>query len=612
MTTSASAIAPTPRPSRIVLWSIAVAAVIVGVPVAWWYAHARYPVTTTGDVLKQTVAATSLIAAGLVLWWRRPVSRVGILLVAAGNASYLWMIANSFGSAPKWLFHSLMSFGDLRYAVLFHAILTFPTGRIRDRARAIVIGASYALVIPWDLLTTVTCGPTATHNDGSCKAVPHWLEPLSNATLSDRLATIGSFLGLILVLTTLGMITIAWMRERQRPTKRIIGLVHIASAALLLCLATAISLGIDFDLGTHGAPLISLTPRQLSRLLRVAGWQPQLLTAVALAFLAGVLALRLAYAGVGALVVELGTGERETLRDSLARALADPSLELRYWLPESRAWADADGQLAPLPTTDARAVTILERDGDPVAALVHDPALLDEPELLNAVGTAARLAVDNDQLLAAVRAQLAELRASRQRIVEAADAERRKVERDLHDGAQQRLVTLSLELRMIMDRLPTDVDGATRARLAAVAHEVAETLSELRELAQGVHPSVLTDGGLAAAVEYLAERAPLPVAVHAPPDRYSPSVEIAAYFVVAETLTNIAKHARASEATVEIDQQDGSIVVRVTDDGVGGVALDAGSGLRGLSDRVAAIGGTLDITSPPARGTTVTARIPCA
>ncbi len=227
------------------------------------------------------------------------------------------------------------------------------------------------------------------------------------------------------------------------------------------------------------------------------------------------------------------------------------------------------------------------------------------------MAAATRLAIENERLTAEVRTQLEEVRASRARIVVAGDAERRRVERDLHDGAQQRLVTLALALQVARGQV-----GASNEPLAGsldrAGRELELALAELRELARGLHPTVLTEEGLAVAVEALADRTPVPVTVRVPADRFRPEVEAAAYYVVAEALTNVVKYARASAVTLEIDQRDGVLAVQVADDGVGGANPAAGSGLRGLADRVAAIGGTLVVSSTPGAGTVVRAEIPCA
>jgi signal transduction histidine kinase len=243
--------------------------------------------------------------------------------------------------------------------------------------------------------------------------------------------------------------------------------------------------------------------------------------------------------------------------------------------------------------------------------LVHDAALDDEPELVQAVAATARLTIENQRLQAEVRAQLEEVRASRARIVEFGDAERRRVERNLHDGAQQRLVNLSLALGIARSQIPTTTDGDLAAALDEAAEELRLALAELRELARGIYPVILSEAGLGPALASLAERSPIPATVAAAPsDRLPARVEETAYYVASEALANAAKHARATAVTISARHCDGGLEVEVGDDGVGG-ANPNGSGLRGLADRVAALDGHLRVDSPTGRGTRITAELPC-
>jgi signal transduction histidine kinase len=297
------------------------------------------------------------------------------------------------------------------------------------------------------------------------------------------------------------------------------------------------------------------------------------------------------------------------VREMLAVSLGDRSVAIAYWLPDRGEFVDESGRPVTLPEPGSgRAWTAVERDGAPVAAIVHDAALDTSPELVEAAAAASSLAIDNERLKADLRARLEELRVSRLRIVEAADDARRRIERDLHDGAQQELLALALELRVLRSRVgDTDalplVDG--------IAKRLDVALGELRELARGIHPAILTQSGLSVAVGALAERATLPVEIEMDVDRRLPApVEAAAYFLVAEALTNVSRYARATGARVQIEVDDDDLVVTVTDDGVGGVDVAAGSGLRGLQDRLATVDGSLQIDSPPGEGTRVIGRIP--
>jgi signal transduction histidine kinase len=330
---------------------------------------------------------------------------------------------------------------------------------------------------------------------------------------------------------------------------------------------------------------------------------PLCLSAAAAAFGLGM--VRRARSSVSDLVVELGEIEPGHVRAALARTLGDPSLVLGLWLPDGSMWADEDGREIDLPTDDSRAVTYV---GDRLAVLVHDPDLLDQPRLLESVGAAGRLALENERLQAQLRAQLAELRESRARIVKAGDRERRRLERDLHDGAQQRLLALGMGLQL----LEAHLDEPGKSVLAENEAELQEALAELRDLARGIHPAVLTDQGLDAAVRSIAERSPVPVTITGTAGPLPGELETAAYFVVSEALTNIGKYANASEATIRIGRDNGALALTIEDDGIGGADPANGSGLHGLADRVHALDGQLEVASPPGRGTRVEARIPCA
>jgi signal transduction histidine kinase len=295
----------------------------------------------------------------------------------------------------------------------------------------------------------------------------------------------------------------------------------------------------------------------------------------------------------------------------LAESLGDRTLSIAYWLPEREIFVDDAGRTVALPEAGSRrAWTAVERDGRRVAAIIHAAELDTGPELVQAAAAAAALALDNERLKAELRARVEELRVSRMRIVEAADAARRRLERDLHDGAQQHLVSLALDLRVLKARL---ADPEAGALVDEVADKLATGLAELRELARGIHPAVLTQRGLGPAIEGLAERIPIPLhsRIDVGEERLAPPIEAAAYFVVSEALTNVSRYAQASRVDVEIVRDGDEVLVRVRDDGIGGADMGAGSGLRGLADRLAALDGSLRVESPPGAGTRIEARIPC-
>jgi signal transduction histidine kinase len=341
-------------------------------------------------------------------------------------------------------------------------------------------------------------------------------------------------------------------------------------------------------------------------------WQIFGLTALPIALLAGLLRARLARAHVGELVVHLERASPDELQHELAMALGDSTLEVAYWLPDRREFVDPEGRPYTVPEDgSARAVTKLEQDGQPLGVLVHDPTLREEPKLVEGVAAAARLALQNARLVAEVNAQLEKVKESRSRLVAAADDERRRIERDIHDGAQQRLVALALELRSAQRKMGEEADPELERLLSSTADELQVAVEELRELARGIHPAVLTESGLTAALESLATRLPLPVIVEAEVERLPADVEATAYFLASEALQNVVKHSKATRAAVSASHADGLLVIQVLDDGVGGAKVNGGLGLRGLADRVEAHGGRLRIESIPGSGTRVVGEIPC-
>ena len=295
----------------------------------------------------------------------------------------------------------------------------------------------------------------------------------------------------------------------------------------------------------------------------------------------------------------------------LSKTLRDPSLELVYWVEQFECYADADGQRVELPAAaSGRVATRIDSGGRRVAALIHDAALTYEPQLLEVVCAAANVALERERLHAELQSRIEELAGSRARVVEAGDEARRRIERDLHDGAQQRLVSLSIQLRMTEARVKSDPDTALKF-VAAAREEVSKSLEELRELARGIHPAVL-QYGLDTALDSLAERSPVPVHVSVDvPERLPDAVELAAYFVACEALANVAKYAQASRVAIRVGRSEDLAVIEIADDGIGGADDALGSGLRGLADRVEALGGRLRIVSPPGGGTTLTAEMPC-
>jgi signal transduction histidine kinase len=336
-------------------------------------------------------------------------------------------------------------------------------------------------------------------------------------------------------------------------------------------------------------------------------------TLVPIGFLVATLRLRSAPGPLGPFAAGLeGPRGEGSVGGALRTALSDPSLQLLR-PAESGTWIAEDRAEASLPAAaEGRAATFVGQEDQPLAAIVHDPALLEQPELLDAVVRVLRLALENERLESELREQLQAVTESRERIVTAAEEERRRVERDLHDGAQQRLVGVMLALQQARSSADAEaVPEEVRRDLDAATRETTEAVRELRELARGIHPAILEDEGLGAAVAALARRAGIPVDVRVELDGRLPRlVESTSYFTIAEALTNTQRHAQASQATVEIFRKGDALESNVSDDGRGGASPDRGSGLRGLADRVTALGGRLEVDSEAGRGTRITVTIP--
>lgn len=350
---------------------------------------------------------------------------------------------------------------------------------------------------------------------------------------------------------------------------------------------------------------------------RLAGWEADtavlwaydiVIASLAVVLLVDLLRGRWAEAVVADLVVDLGKQtDTLTLRDELRRALDDKSLLLGYWLPERNVYVDDSGQPIEIPSPGSgRHVTRMDRDNEPLAILVSSEAVLEDPALVDAVTSVASIAVSNARLQAEVRAKVSEIAASRRRVVEVGDRQRRLLERDLRVGVEGQLAVLA----GLLEQAREAADEHAGAEVAEIERELADTRGELRNLAQGVHPRSLSEGGLAAALPELAARAGLPVELDISAGRMPEEVEVAIYFLCSEALTNAAKHSKASRVLVNIILSDGSVLVSITDDGIGGAEKAKGSGLLGLTDRVEAIGGRLSISSPTNGGTQLDVTIP--
>jgi signal transduction histidine kinase len=537
------------------------------------------------------VVGWGFIGTGLYTWARRPENSMGSLMVATGFA---WFIAGLGSSDVPLLFSISLLLGSLWVVTAMHLLLAAPDGVLSPADRRIIT--------PAYLLVTVGVLPLFLFYDPSvdCDDCPENVFMIADSEIVVGVAgTVVNLLGIIIVALVIRSLVRRW-RRATRSERRLYAPMYGAGVATLFALIGQLALtstGSDGD-ALVVASLMSMVPFALVPYL----------------FLGALARARFVQSGaVGDLVARLGASQAEgNLREALAEALDDPSLELVYWLPERSLYVDSAGREVELPEDGPeRCVTKIERDGDCIAAIIHDSTMPEVREHAERVGAAAALALQNERLDAELRAKIAELRASRERMLRIGLEERRRLERDLHDGAQQRLVSMALNIRLARAKLDEDPLAADKL-LETAGTELDAALEELRELARGIHPAVLSDRGLGTAIETLASRAPVPVEVaDLPQGRLPEAVELAAYFVVAEALTNVAKYANASHATVEVARDNGRLMVEVADDGVGGANPENGTGLRGLADRLAVLEGRLEIDSESGRGTTVRAQIPC-
>ena len=822
------------------LWTLAVGLAAGGVSLVVTSDHRDTPTTTA---VMSIAVGLAFVGAGLVAWYRRPENRTGVLMVLVGFAWYAGSLVEANASLP---FSVGVALASLAWGFFAYLLLGFPSGRLSGVLDRAIVATAFLLVtvarFVWVLFDDLREDfPGAPENAFLIE---------DSESVSSAVQTTVRLTGIAIILATISVLVRRW-RAASPPLRRALGPVFVTSGTAVSVLAVALAFEVLEVRGADAVYWIALGA----------------LLTVPLSFLLGLLRGRLARAGVSRLLLELdGVRSADDLRAALARALGDPSLEVAYWIPERNEFVDAAGKgLSPAERDGDRPATVVERGGEPVAALVHDASLRDDAELVEAVGAAAGLALENERRLAelaqsearqraliealpdlmirisrdgtyldveaneadlvrpahelvgrtlhevlpldvadrimrcvrrlptgsgvetveyrlridsvdrhfeariapirddeavlivrdisdrkqtelelrrlqdelraryedlrrerdfistvvqaapsffclvdgegrvvrfnrtlerasgltddestrgrpfwevfcppgaadAVREALLgaccvptstrgeredewraagggrisvawsvtplvdeggserflitgmditqrkrheeELRSSRARIVEAGAVERRRLERNLHDGAQQRLVSLSLLLSLAHGRVGADPAGA-KELLATADGELKHALEELRELARGIHPAVLTDRGLEPAVQTLVARSPIPVTVaETPDDRLPAPVEAAAYYVVSEALANVAKYSGATEATVRIGRDNGFALVEVADDGVGGADPSRGSGLRGLADRVEALDGRLEVQSPPGAGTTVRAEIP--
>ncbi len=532
-----------------------------------------------------SLAGLVYLAAGLAAWWRRPSNYIGAIIVLSGGVWLAAALVNT-GVTALVAVGLILATGPLAVAVwLLHA---FPSGRLRSNISVATVVAAFV----------VTLG----------LQTPQYLfAPRSSGDLlsiADRpdLATLGLHLqrvaGIAVMLVT-AVVLLTRLRQSAPQQRRVLAPLYAYGIVAVLVV----------PLGPLIEPVFNLS------FLGVTAGQLVLLAGVPVAFVLAM--LRGGFARTGE-VAELGTwlggtaSERMPLVNALRRTLGDETLVVVYWAPERRRFVDALGQSIslPVPGETGRGIVEITLGDRLIGALVYDRAMNDDPELVRSAGRVAAIAIDNERLTAELIANQVALRLSRARIVEAGDRERRRIAQNLHDGIQVELVLLAIgaqELRHAGSAADLDV-AATQLR-----NGIDDAANHLRELVHAVMPAGLIERGLTAAVEDLVDRMPLPtnLVVIDVEEPLSPTVGSTAYFVVAEALANAVKHAGATTLSVRLERTGSQLLIEVADDGVGGAAPGAGTGLRGLLDRVDVLGGQLAINSPPGHGTHLVAELPC-
>ena len=545
--------------------------------------------------------------AGLIAWSVRPRNRVGLLMMGVGVALLVGVLpgpktTSAFSEALrqvdfKWSGIALDIIGALGVVMLIHLLLAFPGGRLTTGLDRILVRSFYVLVPLAVVLGAVEeleiFGPADSKIYGFALALPN--------VIIVACLVVGS-----------ALIIGRWLLG-GRARRRSLSPVFWSLAPIVLAFLPWTLLEVASLFWQKGPPFLAPV---VDPIFRLAYLSPLLLIALPVGFLIGLLRTGLDMSSVGDLVVRLSGGlTPEQLQPALAHALQDPSLQVVYWLPTLGWFAGLEGRRVELPGPDSeRAVSVLGDPSAPVAALIYDSSLVHEGQLLDTAAAAVNMALENARLQVQLRAQLEEVRQSRVRLVEAADSERQRVERDLHDGAQQQLVTLLLSMQAAKSEALKQGDRRVADLIDTNIADLRQALDELRELARGIHPTILTQAGLMPAIRSLAERSPIPVEVKGELGdvRLAPPLEAALYFVVAEAITNAVKHSKGKRMCVQVGRSEGIAIVEVSDDGMGGADVTRGSGLLGLTDRVAAVGGRLVVRSDRGKGTTINAEVPCA
>ncbi|TPW72764.1 sensor histidine kinase [Schumannella sp. 10F1B-5-1] len=531
--------------------------------------------------------------------------RLPIVLMIA--FSYLWI--------PQTFFAVVAYFGyvwpilrsiDLLWALLLGMIaLAYPRGRYVGRVDWTVVGIGVGVSVVRAVFVLIA---DKTENR-DCLCVGNAYALVGDQSTFTTVDLIYRIFGAVIVLFIATRLMWRWSRGSQ-PTRSVAFVMPIGLFAWTAALiAEAVSYGLHSS--AKGSFVVAITGDGAVAVVSLFA-----VASVPVCYIAGSVHLRNTRGRVADLMVITREGaDRTAWRDELARVLRDPSVEVYWWDERSGGYHDDQGEPVEVDLDGAEAtrtlLPIAGTGGAPIAVIRHDRALVENERLLDGVSAALRLSVDNGQLRGEVERTLAQVRESRQRIVEAGDEARKRLERDLHDGSQQQLVALAMELRTLVSAARSEGAHDVAARLEEALSRLSTALKELRELARGIHPTVLVEGGLALALPELASRCPVPTEVETSVDaRPSELVEATVYFVASECLANIARHSGATRAWMTLGCAGENLLLTVRDNGHGGASLDAGTGIRGLVDRVEALGGELELASPAGQGTTIRVMLP--
>lgn len=531
-------------------------------------------------------AGVVYLTAGLVAWWRRPGNHLGMIIVFGGWSWFIVALANL--DVPA-LIATGLALATLPLAVAVHILMAFPSGRLRSRLSRWTVACGYVVALVLQIPLYLF----------SSHASPQGILAVANL---PALASAGKWFqhGAGAVVFAMAFVVLGGRLRRSRPGQRT-------------------TLGPLYLYGMVSVLFTPLVPAWIGPLL---GFSSDTMVTLQVAALIGV---PVAFAGAMLLggfsrtseIEELGAwlgaaaAARPSLNVALGRALGDPSVQLAYWIPDREVFVDGEGSSVEVPGEGSgRGHVEIELDGRRVAAVIFDSVLIADAELVRAAARVVAIALDQDRLTAELRASREALRLSRARLVEAGDRERRRIAQDLHDGLQMKFVLLGLEaqrLACLPETSPVVAESAIGLRC-----RIDQAAAELRRVVHEVMPAPLIERGLGAATRDLADRMPVPTRLDIRLERAIPEpVSSAAYFVVAEALTNAVKHARAQSFAVRLAQDGDALSIEVRDDGVGGAGRGKGLGLRSLADRVEALGGRLRVDSPEGAGTLIVAELPC-